>query len=211
MWICLNNAFFSIVSPSDRLDVDNLVVRARRPGDIERIFPGYKAEILDGRDYQFRALIPRKLVGPAIATLITSITYTNFKNSVRDHDLHRAYADFWHVMARVQPQRPYSNYSLVKRPPMQRPLAMAAAASTASRAVVQPPAVNYLAKLANLVETVRAYCDERKVAYEAPLDTPVGRVRAVGKLMGSGVRVSFLLDGAKIARSVLESKLRRVV
>ena len=39
MWVCLSNAFLSIVQPS-KLDADPeqfLLVRARRPGDIERV------------------------------------------------------------------------------------------------------------------------------------------------------------------------------
>lgn len=38
MWICLNDAFLSIVAHRDKPGV--LLVRARRPGDIERTFPG---------------------------------------------------------------------------------------------------------------------------------------------------------------------------
>jgi hypothetical protein len=118
MWLCLNEAFLSIVAPQrEACDTVNLIVRARRPGDIERIFPHHSAVTIDGRDYQFRAIIPRTEVAEAIASCITGITYTNFKNSVKNNGLHDAYLGFWHLMAKVQPQRPYSNYS---RPPVQR-------------------------------------------------------------------------------------------
>lgn len=130
MWICLNNAFLSIVSPEDVKDLDNLLVRARRPGDIERIFPGHDVETLNHRDYQFRALIPRAKVGSTIATHLTSITYRNFKGSTRDHKLHDAYNSVWGVMARLQPHRPYSQYGASV------PRAMAASSTSAATASV---------------------------------------------------------------------------
>lgn len=108
MWICLNNAFFSIVAT--KVGDANLLVRARRPKDIETIFPGYKATTITRRDYQFRAEIPREVVAKTIAECLLNIDYGNFKDSVRDDGLHDAYNGFWHIMAKVQPQRPYSDY-----------------------------------------------------------------------------------------------------
>jgi hypothetical protein len=66
MWICLNNAFFSVVSPVDQPD-HLLLVRARRKGDIEEYFPGHKVEKTVGRDYLYRALVPRHDVAERIA------------------------------------------------------------------------------------------------------------------------------------------------
>lgn len=131
MWLCLNNSFLSIVAPksSDKTaPAGTLLVRARRLGDIERIFPGYTAGTIDHRDYQFRAFIPREIVGAFIAAEITGIEYVNFKDSVKDHKLHDAYASFWHVMARLQPVRPYGDYSREMRTPVQGTLPMAKAA-----------------------------------------------------------------------------------
>ena len=106
MWICLTNAFLSIVSKD--CQPDELLVRARRPGDIERVFPDAKVEERDGTDYQFRAVISRRAVAEVIAHEVTRIDYDNFKNSVKDDRLHDAYAAFWHQHARLQPTRPYS-------------------------------------------------------------------------------------------------------
>lgn len=117
MWLCLNNAFLSIVQPKpgDRAPGGTLLVRARRADDIERIFPGYAAVTEPRRDYQFRAFIPRTVVGAIIAAQLEAITYTNFKASVRNPRLHDAYGDFWSIMAKLQPQRPYSDYRTATR------------------------------------------------------------------------------------------------
>lgn len=105
MWICLNNAFFSIV------DTDNsgatLLVRARREGDIENVF-GVTATMIRGRDYLYRANIERTVVAAKIAELVTGINYPNFKGSVKDRTLERAYHDFWDIHAGLQKFPPYS-------------------------------------------------------------------------------------------------------
>ncbi|WP_168794464.1 hypothetical protein [Paraburkholderia aromaticivorans] len=62
---------------------------------------------LPGRDYQFRAFIRRDLVSAVIAQALMEIDYGNFKNSVKDHYLHDAYAEVWGVMAGLQEIRPY--------------------------------------------------------------------------------------------------------
>jgi DNA segregation ATPase FtsK/SpoIIIE-like protein len=100
MWIMLNNAFLSIVDKASR--PDHLMVRARRKGDIEAVFPGYIALINVGTDYAFRAEIPRSLVAMTIATQITGIDYANFKGSVKDDARHDAYMGVWNVMMDYQ-------------------------------------------------------------------------------------------------------------
>lgn len=109
MWICLNNAFLSIVTPSkDEPGSDELLVRARRPGDIEGVFPDAKVEKRPERDYLYRALVPREKVAMVLAAQVMGIDYNNFKDSVRDRKLHDAYASLWGIMARLQPTAPYS-------------------------------------------------------------------------------------------------------
>lgn len=106
MWICLSDSFLSIVAKD--CGPDELLVRARRPGDIERVIPDAKVFEQDGSDYQFRAVVKRSRVSEAIAAEVVSIGYDNFKNSVKDHRLHEAFAAFWHEHARLQPRRPYA-------------------------------------------------------------------------------------------------------
>lgn len=106
MWICLNNAFLSIVDKAK--DDRNLMVRARRRGDIERVFPDAKVIRTIGNDYLFRAEIDREIVAETISDLICQINYDNFKSSVTDDKLHTAYVGVWREMSRIQPIPPYS-------------------------------------------------------------------------------------------------------
>lgn len=110
MWICLNRAFLSIVEPERGTNgaSPTLLVRARRPGDIEAVFPDVKVEKRPERDYLFRAMVPREAVAEAIAAEVLGIDYNNFKGSVRNNKLHDAYAGFWNIHARLQPTPPYS-------------------------------------------------------------------------------------------------------
>jgi hypothetical protein len=108
MWLCLNNAFLSIVSTPN--ESATLTVRARRKGDIEAVF-GENVEVvtLPHRDYQFRAVLARGVVSDAIATAMFHIDYGNFKDSVKDAPLHDAYFKVWHVMADLQEIPPYGS------------------------------------------------------------------------------------------------------
>lgn len=106
MWICLNNAFLSVIEPTRGSDV--LRVRARRKGDIEKVFPDAKVQRTPGRDYLYRAEIDRELVAQAMAEQVRNISYGNFKDSVGNKKLHDAYARFWGIMANLQELRPYS-------------------------------------------------------------------------------------------------------
>jgi hypothetical protein len=117
MWICLNNSFLSIVDPSGQgaNTGDMLLVRARRKGDIEAVFPDAKVEKRPERDYLFRALLPRSQVAIAIADKVSGINYPNFKNSVKNHRLHDAFARIWSIMADLQPTAPYSGRSSARQ------------------------------------------------------------------------------------------------
>lgn len=113
MWIMLYDCFFSIVSKD--CAPDELMVRARRPGDIEKVFKGYTAKEYTQSDYHFRCAIPKSVVKEAIMTEIEDIDYDNFKNQVKDGPLHRAYLDVWTSMARLQPKPPHFGMPLKKR------------------------------------------------------------------------------------------------
>lgn len=92
MWICLNDAFFSIVA--DQRDPDSLLVRARREGDVERVF-GVRAAFTPDNDYAYRASIKRHHVVAAIEDEVQEIRYENFKNSVKDPLLQAVYNRVW--------------------------------------------------------------------------------------------------------------------
>jgi hypothetical protein len=106
MWICLNDAFLSIVAKD--CDRDHLLVRARRKGDIERVFPNAKVDRSPRGDYLYRSVILRADIAVALAEQVKNVDYNNFKDSVADDALHDAYLNTWVAMARLQPRRPYS-------------------------------------------------------------------------------------------------------
>lgn len=96
MWIFLNDAFLSIVDKGG--DGSTLLVRARREGDIERVFPEADVELTPRNDYRYRARIDREMVAQAMAAAIRAITYGNFKGSVKERARHDAYMDVWSAM-----------------------------------------------------------------------------------------------------------------
>jgi hypothetical protein len=105
MWFCFRDAYLSIVAHEREPAL--LLVRARRPGDIENVFPYARVIETPGRDYLFRAEVPRDEVSRVIGELVFNMRATNFKSSVRDKDLHSAYTDVWRRMAKLQPVPPY--------------------------------------------------------------------------------------------------------
>ena len=106
MWLCLNSAFLSIVFKD--CTEDELLVRARREGDIENVFPDAKVIKSTNPDYLYRAVIPRTEVAAAMAAQIQNIDYGNFKSSVTDDFLHRTYLRVWQAIARLQSPPPDS-------------------------------------------------------------------------------------------------------
>lgn len=105
MWVCLNNAFLSIVNKGG--DGGDLLVRARRRGDIERVFPDAAVVEREGTDYEFRAHVSKAVVASAMVDLVQEIDYSNFKSSVTDTPLHDAYMDVWLAMNKLQEWLPY--------------------------------------------------------------------------------------------------------
>jgi hypothetical protein len=104
MWIFLSDAFLSVVDKGDSSG-KTLLVRARRNGEIEQIFP--EAQVVEGggTDYKFRARIDRTAVAERVAESITNISYSNFKSSVDDSSRHDAYMRVWDAMYSYQKLR----------------------------------------------------------------------------------------------------------
>jgi hypothetical protein len=121
MWLMLNDAFLSIVSKD--CPEGSLLVRARRPGDIEKVF-GRRTRVTRATDadYLFRAVVAREEIISAMAREVLRVDYGNFKDSVADEQLHDAYMRVWSTMASLQDPRPYSEPFTNPKWKAQRPL-----------------------------------------------------------------------------------------
>lgn len=100
MWVCLSGGFLSIVAHRDKPGV--LLVRARRPGDIARVFPGVSELRTPRADYLYRAEVTVEAVQEAMAREVAAIAYPNFKSSVPDPELAHAYGRCWGELLAVQ-------------------------------------------------------------------------------------------------------------
>lgn len=109
MWVFTNQAFLSIVSKDCR--PDQLLVRARREGDIEKVFPNAVVKQTVGVDYLYRAVVSRAEVASTIANCLYEVDYANYKDSIpyADKELRHACGRVWSVMADMQRIPPYSN------------------------------------------------------------------------------------------------------
>ena len=114
MWIMLNDAFFSIVNKD--CPPGQLLVRARRPQDIEKVFGrSVRVERDTDADYLFRARIAKSDIAEVFEREVNRIDYGNFKDSVMSKDLHDAYMRVWTAMAGVQDPPPYSTRNWAKQ------------------------------------------------------------------------------------------------
>ena len=111
MWLMLPDAFLSIVHKDCARD--ELLVRARRAGDIEKVFPDATVVRNPRSDYLFRAIVKRDAVRAALASESDRITYSNFKDSVPKNEaaLHDAYLRVWVEMSKLQLTKPFGGLS----------------------------------------------------------------------------------------------------
>jgi hypothetical protein len=107
MWVFMTDSFLSIVA--DKTSPNHLLVRARLPRDIIRVFPEAKVVKTDYADYMYRASIAVETVALAMVDEVRSINYANFKDKaaslggVPDQDERvRAYHWVWTAMADCQ-------------------------------------------------------------------------------------------------------------
>jgi hypothetical protein len=110
MWIFLPDSFLSIVA--FRGEPNGLMVRARFPGDIERVFPRAKVTETPCGDYLFRARVTRRQVAKALELQAMTMAYPNVKAEIDPMDRMRqdAMHDVWEVMllAQRQAKRPHA-------------------------------------------------------------------------------------------------------
>jgi hypothetical protein len=103
MWLCFDDGFLSVVA--DKNDPTRLMIRARRKQELLNA-GGDGVEVIEnaGTDYRWRTFIDRRAFSALVAGRIAKIDYTNFKNSVKNTDLHKMYFDFWDLHRRYQEQ-----------------------------------------------------------------------------------------------------------
>lgn len=102
MWVMLNDSFLSIVENMN--NPEELLVRARVKGDIERVF--HDAAVFEdlNADYKYRAFINRQIVQAEISKQVEGINYYNFKNSIskNEQERHDAYIQVWSALHKIQ-------------------------------------------------------------------------------------------------------------
>ena len=98
MWLFTSNSFVSVVADRDDTQSSRLLVRARIKGDIDQLFPD--AEVMETplADYRYRAWIERQAVSNAFTKQVEGLTYTNFKNSVKDKERQKPLMHVWQAM-----------------------------------------------------------------------------------------------------------------
>lgn len=110
MWLITTRGFFSIVEkPGDRA-AGMLTIRARVRADLEALREVLPAlgDITDkgGTDYPFRARAPREAVAAAMADLVATLDYDNFKTAVADRqgqEREDTYHKVWSVLYALKP------------------------------------------------------------------------------------------------------------
>lgn len=107
MWIFTNEGFFSVVEVRD--NSDELMVRARRRGDLEAFIRVSAASpdttIIETKhaDYRYRVIVPRDAWVEYVAQAARGIDYTNVKATIgRGHERHQAMMQVWHAMRQLQ-------------------------------------------------------------------------------------------------------------
>ena len=100
MWICLTTGFLSVIADKDPA---KLIVLARRKRDLLNTF-GQNATIVESPDrhYRWRLFIDRESFKAVVAGQIDAITYSNFKRSVEDKELHEMYTEFSQIHLQYQ-------------------------------------------------------------------------------------------------------------
>jgi hypothetical protein len=96
MWIAFNNAFVSVVQDKEDTSGKSLLVRARKRKHLQRALgEAHKIVETPKADYRWRARVSRDELSSILARHCQSLSYTNFKDSVREHDLHNMYTKWW--------------------------------------------------------------------------------------------------------------------
>ena len=89
---------------STKFNENQLLVRARVKGDIEKVFEDADVFEDENADYKYRSYISRENVANVISYELLKIDYDNFKSSVSKDEMHRshAYMNVWSALNKLQ-------------------------------------------------------------------------------------------------------------
>ena len=89
---------------STKFNENQLLVRARVKGDIEKVFEDADVFEDENADYKYRSYICRENVANVISYELLKIDYDNFKSSVSKDEMHRshAYMNVWSALNKLQ-------------------------------------------------------------------------------------------------------------
>lgn len=189
MWIFTDEGFLSVVAFDPKLDKQKrsrrqrkswgknpVLVRARLEHDIDQIRPYWsklKIEKDDSADYEFRAVVPRNRWIDFMANKAFEIDYdSHFKEvaqarspggKLEANARHTAMMQVWSIMAKLQPDAPYSGSKWWTSYKDGKPVTGLAAASAGSfTSHLCPENITY-SRTADNGETkyYRRWCDER--------------------------------------------------
>lgn len=110
MWLITPTGFFSIVEKPTDGKTGTLTIRARVRSDLVALKQDYLSSLGRVRegtdtDYRYRATARRSEVGQAIARMVSTLNYANFKSEVAlRQGIERAhvYHDVWDVLHALQ-------------------------------------------------------------------------------------------------------------
>ena len=110
MWVFLNNSFLSIVE--NRNNKEELLVRSRIKGDIEKVFPDSNVFEMENSDYKYRSFIKKTDVSSKLKKIVENINYDNFKNSISpdQSERHNSYLNVWTELRKLQKWKNYYWY-----------------------------------------------------------------------------------------------------
>jgi hypothetical protein len=110
MWLITPTGFFSIVEKPTDTKTGTLTIRARVKGDLVALKRDYLPSLgrfrdSEDTDYRYRATARRSEVGQALARMVATLNYANFKSEVAMRQgIERAhvYHDVWDVLHGLQ-------------------------------------------------------------------------------------------------------------
>ena len=113
MWIFTSGGFVSIVENYNQPGF--LLVRARKEEHLREFLSAqgqldttaHEISETPGRDYRWRASVSAQKLEEISLLNVRAITYTNFKNSIRDGEYRHVASDVWTVAGSLQEGGPY--------------------------------------------------------------------------------------------------------